>query len=524
MIKLLAKGCRFFVIFVDLQLIPFTPASLEIYDAHRQTTYSRTKHEGNYNMLGTKLKATSQFFVRRNSTFSEFIKKAESGSLLALKDTEKALSNQPLEAEQLKSLHLLLKQNISPEVTNHILHFGLPQDFSLYHTVSKIPLHQWSEEALVSLIENNPGRVYTLENLVKRHLQGEASARIRELLVKKLLLGEVIDQGEEQYRPSESSIQRAIDLINEINDPKYYDDSLHHLFKAVLDCDSLDLLVKVESSIGQWISQHKLRNLPEEATDVHFLQLAHIIFQEDALLLTKEDICHVLSLEGLDEKFRPLMDEVLDYVETCHLDFDKNDANSLLLRLQLIETYGISRNAVDKMLEKFHAYQAKEKFGIEYVQSKVVKAFCYQSFSKNDATQLKIAETLVLPDGMPVSTVAELIVANGQFSAEKSLEVYNQYIQLVSATLNEVTHRSPKGVLTEALLLSCLYNNDRSFAELVYQKAIETKTISDEHEIAGIKKVFKAYGEAFVEDDWEKAKPLFKQHILKFIKNVGKFN
>ncbi|WPK26945.1 hypothetical protein PUMCH_004314 [Australozyma saopauloensis] len=474
-------------------------------------------------MFGSKLKRGSLIFLRRNSTVADLVQRLRTESNINVADARSILSSRAFDDQDLKLLHELLKSDVATDIANEILTHGLAHDFSLYHTVSKVPNHKWNDTALASLIQNNPGRAYSLEALAKKHSQGEISTQVRLLLANKLLIGEKSDQGDTEFKPSEQSIIRAIEIINGCKDLQSMEGTLIILFDVLLDQGSLDLFRTIEiNGLGEWIFANKLRNLPEESSSTQFLSVAQMVFLESPGLLSKEDYCKILSLEGLDQSFEPFMNEVLEYVELQKMDFDKADANALLIRLQLMETYGINRDAVDIMLEKFHLYQSKEKFGIEFVQTKVVKAFCYQSLKNEDATQLKIAETLVLPEGLPVSTVAELILAKSQFSTELSLEVFNEYIQLVSETVNEVTQRSPKGILTEAVIVSALYNNDRAFAELVYQKAIESKTISNEHEVATVKKVFKVYGEAFVEDSWEIAKPIFKAYVLRKIKELGK--
>lgn len=468
-----------------------------------------------------RFRATPHVFIRRNSTFKDLAKKIEAGAVVSANDVQSAFAGRKISTQEIETLRLLLKSEIPTDVANELLRFGLTHDFSLYYSATKD--HEWNNGALLSLLENNPGRAFSLENLAEKHLKGLLSDEVRHLLVSKLLLGENIDQEDESYKPSKDNIRKAIDLINGCRLGDGLEGSLGCLFDAAFVHDALAMLHDLEvSGLGEWLVENRLDSLPEDATNDQFLELAKLVFNENPSLLSKQNYCRILSLEDANETFKAFMDEALKYVELTQMDLDKTDANSLLVRLQLIETYGITRNDLDTMLKKFHAYQSKEKFGIEYVQIKVVKAFCYQSFKENDSTNLKIAETLVLPEGLPVSTVAELILANSQTSAEKSLEVYNEYIQLVSASLNETTNRSPKGVLTEALIISCLYNNDREFAELVYQKAIQTSTISDENEIALIKKVFKAYGEAFVEDSWDSAKPLFKKFVLNYIKNLGR--
>lgn len=475
-------------------------------------------------MFSSRLKTTAGLLIRGNSTFANFVKNVEAGSLPSLQETRSALSNRTFNPQELETLRNLVKSELPEEFLNEILRHGLLQDFSLYYVASKLADHKWSDNALTSLIEINPGRAFSLEQLINKHSKGSTSTKLSKLLIRKLLMGENSDQGEEKYKPTKNKINKAIDLINKLGNGAKLEDTFGHLYEALLALDAFELLLTLQvTGFGRWLSENKLRNMAEEITEAQFLQVSQFVFNENPLLLSKEHYCVILALDGIFSQYQIFLDEVLQYVERNQLDYYKKDANSLLVRLQLIETWGIVRNDVAKMLEKFHAYQSREKFGIEYVQTRVVKAFCYQSFQNNNATQLKIAETLALPDAMPVSTVAELILAKSQFSTEKSLEVFNKYIQLVADSLNEATRRSPKGVLTEALITSCLYNNDRELAELVLQKAILSRTISDEHDIAALKKAFKAYGDSFVEDSWEVARPIFKSYVLRSIKNQGKF-
>lgn len=113
------------------------------------------------------------------------------------------------------------------------------------------------------------------------------------------------------------------------------------------------------------------------------------------------------------------------------------------------------------------------------------------------------------------------MIAHANFDSEKSLRYYNDYIQRVSKGINEHTKRSASGLLTESLILSQLYGNDRNFATLVFEMAIDKGVISDELEISLIKKLFKVYGESFVEDDdWEKAKKNLKTYVLDYVKKL----
>ncbi|ODV78525.1 uncharacterized protein CANTADRAFT_26586 [Suhomyces tanzawaensis NRRL Y-17324] len=132
---------------------------------------------------------------------------------------------------------------------------------------------------------------------------------------------------------------------------------------------------------------------------------------------------------------------------------------------------------------------------------------------------MTIGKTILPAEEISIKALQLLIVANSHFNVETALEVYNDYIQKVPKSLNEHTKRSGSGLITEALILGNLYDNDRSFATLILEKAVENGVVSDEYEIAQIKKLYKAYGASFVEDDdWQKAKPIFKQFVLDYMR------
>lgn len=66
-------------------------------------------------------------------------------------------------------------------------------------------------------------------------------------------------------------------------------------------------------------------------------------------------------------------------------------------------------------------------------------------------------------------------------------------------------------------------NNDREFASLLFDKAIENRIITDQLEIATIKKSLKMYSDCFVEDEnWDAgAREKMKDEILSYIESIG---
>ncbi|KAK7684610.1 hypothetical protein QCA50_012191 [Cerrena zonata] len=213
-----------------------------------------------------------------------------------------------------------------------------------------------------------------------------------------------------------------------------------------------------------------------------------------------------------------LRNKLLEFIDSTELDIAPAP-ESLLIRLKLIEIYGMYANDITKVLEKYHKYQIHGKFGIEIIQSKLIQSFIYQFISTKDDHLLKIAEALNLED-IPIPILQAFILGYSTNNIDQSLKLYNDYIQQVSKKLNDVTKRSPTGLLTESLMLAFLSNKDREFAYLLFDKAIDNAIISDELEIATIKKVFKVYGDAYNDENEDAATQFFHNHLLKTVRDL----
>lgn len=458
---------------------------------------------------------------------------------------DELLKNKIFSDVELADLHKVLKSDVSSEVANEVLRYGLPQDFSLYHTLSKLEKsHPWNDQALLSLIESNPGRVSTLLELAKKHSNGSLSHAIRQAVLKKLLFGEKVELRDGEFVLDEENISKAIGILNELDAVWSNEEFMDTIFDFLVSNNAAAGLSLLElEGVVEWLSHQKLASVSDKAA---FLHVARIVFVANPQLLSKETLSKILGLSAEVKTFehetkaigiltrlgfskdklhenvqqmQQFSEDVLNYIESGHLDLDKKDAEALLLRMQLITTYGIDQSNIQKALEKFHTYQSHEKFGIELVQSRLVQAFCYQSFKHFDEMSYKIAETLIVADELPVSTICQLILASSQFDGERSLQIYNDYIGQVSKKLNPDTQISAAGKLTQAMMIASVYENDREFAQLLFEKAV-TAGIVNEEEIPALKSVLKVYGQAFEEDSWEKAKPILLEYVLANIKSM----
>lgn len=446
------------------------------------------------------------------------------------------------EEDQLRSLvklvnelsHLL--ENPRHHIMNEILCSALAHDFSLYYHVPEN--HQWSKKAIKSLILANPGRAMSTWELLEKH-NVNPDDEILEVLVERALFGERYEQEEDAVQFSGMHIFKAIELFNSIKEPSILVVNL--LLDTLVDQNALCALKYAR--VDRQILKEKLTS--PEMPPLAYLRIS-LVLMDDPSIFSIEALSKLLlscykkdtpsfqealasdaaSCKQLQKYFddtmdtldpQALLEKVIRYIEDTKLDSSK-DAESLLLRLELVRAYGIYMNDIQAALRKFHHYQTHDKFGLEFVQLNLQQAFCYQAVSQGNQHHLKVAETLTNPNHIAVTSLTHLILGRAAFDIDTSLELYNDYIQNVSKKVNSVTNRSPAGQLTEALMLAYLYNNDREFAHVILDGAVALKTVSDEHEIVKLRALFKVYGDAWKDDTWESAQPVLKQVVLLHIR------
>mmetsp|Transcript_7158 Transcript_7158/g.9059 ORF Transcript_7158/g.9059 Transcript_7158/m.9059 type:complete len:532 (-) Transcript_7158:47-1642(-) len=464
--------------------------------------------------------------------------------------------------EDIDSIHGLIRiiksdgelENIEKfDLINNLLSCGLKHDFSLYHTVKKIDNHKWSSDALVSLIDSNPGRVDQSWDLYLRHGKDIENDMLYSKILEKLLLGEKIEISDNEFEIDIGKLAKSLALVDKLRSPED-NGHIENLLKGLIDLKVLSGLYL--SSLKKESIESKLMQM--DLDNLSFLKIFSMVFYETPDILAKEALCKALTISHqLDEQlvnedndiesknFQMLSSEyskisepngieyspfnhdsiiklrkdLLSYIEENRLDMDKTP-ESILIRMKLIETYGMDTNDIKLALAKYHTYQTHEKFGIEFIQHKLIQSFCFQAIRESNEHYLKIAETLLTVENIPIKVLQCYILANSEFNIDKSLDVYNDYIRNVSRTVNEHSGRSASGLMTESLMLCNLYHNDREFAYLLFDKAVANGILSDEHEINIIKKLFKVYGDSFVEDNWNSAKPILKKYVLNSIRSL----
>ncbi|KAG7661766.1 uncharacterized protein J8A68_004714 [[Candida] subhashii] len=444
-------------------------------------------------------------------------------------------------------MSLIKSINLSANSNKQQLINELIPDFSIYFKLD--PAIKNTNEVLSRIIQVNPGRVHSSWELFQLHSSNldEISVSLIKNLLNKLITGEAVDQSE-NYIIDFDNLHRLQTLLTDhiVSDISQYESDLIQLLDKLIQDDSVAFIgflindILSPPFIVEYMKTFHDRNTPSE--NCVFLLMVEKVLEEDPTLLTTEQYIKALDIINLkSEQLEPIMSKqvelskhlsiefkpsivrdldkkILKYIQESDIDLE---AGNILLRQKIIESYGIFSNDTESALKKFHQYQTHASYGIEFVGATLAKVFGYQAINQNKEIYAEVAATLAPPDSMTVRLLQSLIISQSFFKPDSGLSIYNNYINQVGSDLIQNTGRSSKGLLTEAVVLGFLQNNDRSFASLIFEKAIDNKIITYEPEISTIKKLFKAYSDCFVEDeDWSKAKIKMKEFVLKFMKNL----
>lgn len=439
----------------------------------------------------------------------------------------KQLIEKSVKNDELPQLKAILKQNsglLTPLVKNDLINY-IPQDFSIYYLL-KDQEHHWTSTQIASLIKSNPERVDTSWELYLRHgPQSQAltqtDANIQDEVYKTLIEKLLIEPSDSDWAKILYGYRKLQDkgLVQESIFAKLVEQNSTNL--AFFDFPYEFLLIKVNglsesqfSVVFQKLFQDDPEKLPYDIY-IKAINSFKSIKPNTEFISTFRQITN----EKEDITYNELeITDILSYIEDKGLDINDNVPESLLLRLKIIEIYGMELNDFDKLLKKYHQYQTRSKFGFELIQNLLIQCYCLKSFDESNKEILPLINALML-ENVPIKVIQCLILTNSAFGTDTSLEIYNKYIGHVSNTPNEFTNRSPAGLLNESIMLAFLYNNDREFASIIFDKLAANKALP-EHELSILKKLFKVYGDVFIEDSWETARPKLKQYISNTIKKL----
>ena len=447
---------------------------------------------------------------------------------LTIEDLSHPSINQQDEIGRLKLIESIQNTStLSTQNRNELLEFLIP-NFSIYF---KLPQHTIKQEVLHRLIQLNPGRVHSTFDLYNNHRNEIQDYMIQDVL-KRLIHGEKHATIAREDGDDESESIDLNNIIQIVNDYQHlqFDQLLIELFYKLIDNNSNELIVELINSgvlngemiLKEMVGQVNIKT-SSITTKFAFITIFNRLFNNNPQSMDHQVYTIALNLLNFDDSHKELAvsltsNEILQYVTESKLDEIPEAIN---LRQTLLEIYGIKQQDNDKALKKYFYYETHVKSNIEQIRFIMVKIFSYLAIKQNMEIWNQVAQLMVNPE-LTVKTLQLLIIGKSFFNIDSGLSMYNDYIQNVSSQINPETKKSSKGLLTESIILGFLINNDREFASLIFDKAIENQIIKDELEISQIKKIFKIYSDCFIDNEiWENHAQLKMIDVaLKYIENI----
>lgn len=480
----------------------------------------------------TLLKRSSFYLNRRFSTLltTKPIEK------LIIEDLSQPSINQHDVIGRLKLIESIQNTpTLSTNNRNQLLEFLIP-NFSFYF---KLPQHIIKQEVLHRLIQLNPGRVHSTLDLYNNHRNEIQDYMINDIL-NKLIHGEKKNITTEEEKGTDNiDLNNIIQIVNDYQHLQF-DQLLIELFYKLIDNNDNELIVELINSgilngeiiLKEMISQGNIKT-SSISTKFAFITIFNQLFINNPKSIDYQIYTIVLNLLNFGDSHKQLLDviskytttrtistsnEILQFVIDSKLDEIPEAIN---LRQTLLEIYGIKQQDNDKALKKYFYYETHVKTNIEHIRFIMVKIFSYLAIKQNNEIWNQVAQLMINPE-LTIKTLQLLIIGKSFFNIDSGLSIYNDYIQNVSSQINPETKKSSKGLLTESIILGFLINNDREFASLIFEKAIENQIIVDELEISQIKKLFKTYSDCFIDNEvWEDNAQLKMINVaLEYIENI----
>ena len=446
-----------------------------------------------------------------------------------------------------KDIHSLQPKDLTHESINHDDYDGLrklivelsnssnPAKLKLYeHLIPtfgryfQIQDSSFDNEMLKHLIDLNPGRVFTTAELFEKHANEKSNDLVNHVFNK--LVKEYIEDTEseidsvfaffEQYGremrlgQGDTSAMLLTEMI------KREDAKLIRRFFGTIDVNKEVCLEVAKHKLDSSWGRFAFIELVKQWFRIGAADIRPWVYEVTLRILNfnNNDLQNLVGAnESESDEFATLSNDIINFINESKMDME---ASNVYLRSLILEVCGIARDDLDATLRKYAHYEGFAPFGLESLKQSMVKIFAYQAIKHNKSIYVSTAEAIQPPE-TTISSLQLLIVLKSYFNADDGLELFNSYVSQVSDTVKE--GKSQKGALTEAIILGFLVHNDREFATLIFDKAVEGQIILDELEITRIKKWFKAYSDSFIEkEDWEAhAKHMMKEQALQFIQNVG---
>lgn len=409
-----------------------------------------------------------------------------------------------------------------------------------------------SSNSILEIVKNNPGRVCTSWELLLKH--GESLPLLSDELLNSALRNTVLSiQTQDRETQDLSSFIQSVVLFNNLRDKKVVEPStIEKLVGDILDADVTCLLpfVLPVHSFPLAAFEQRLNVL----SDYQVYLLAkncplHLLQKHEELLLLAVDVLGKKAQICLNENEAKIAGEVLDGITKIkdvipsgwklqqistgpvesaarflklfeEIQALKLDSSNFKLAKKLLRVFGVFRGNTKISLELYHSYLLRFPDDSRELMFETFLALAYQGYKTAREDLIGYSEVFI-PDNLDQTMLANvyivLILVKSRFDVESSLQLYNENIESLSKENNSETNVAPAGLVTEALILAYLSQNELDFARVIFDGSVREKLISGPTAIKRIKKLLASYGEAVEEG---KAQETMHREVLKALSNL----
>ena len=412
-----------------------------------------------------------------------------------------------------------------------------------------------SIEALLQLIEHNPGRINSSWDLFVDNTKGFEEVP-DELFVKvllKIVNFDSADVKDGKTAMTVTDITNAIYILSNIKNKTLVDQKLiDRIATAILESNATKCLPLI---LGYSPS---LRVFNEKYEELTYLQTYYVFksYRFEDLRTSPVYVYKLVKGTGRPDKLKPTEEELeanksideqitninkilnhkweLSTPELVPAHVEKNffriledlqNGNKIqtdfgFVKL-ILRIFSLTRGNIEEFMDFYIKCGNKFTEIKDEMAFEAYMAYSYKAFKTGDASFLQAAQNwLPKTSHNPILRTNILrvsILTNSRFDIEKSLSIFNDNIHNLSKEKSEHEIGSQADLVTESLILAYLYKEDIDFARMVLDKAMGEKLFSGKIAVRNIQKHLAGYGEAVENKTLQK---FLNDDICEYLQNL----
>ncbi|CDO93705.1 unnamed protein product [Kluyveromyces dobzhanskii CBS 2104] len=390
--------------------------------------------------------------------------------------------------------------------------------------------------AFIQVLENNPGRVkstweYFKENFDTVKTSDDALVSV----LNRLVNFDPIDVRDGKKVMTVTDVARSVHILSLVKDKSKISVELWtKLVNNIILSHTSAVLPQIFEVMP---SSHNISELPEDLTQLQvyglhthrdlnnlfeadqdkFMRLFSIVGTHNEIPVTEQETQAYEAFvkefnyvaESLKFPSKDLMtiniptemifEEIVTFIKKTEID-----KSHLAYAKMLLRYLGMHKGDTKRALEFYHEYIMAHPSHSEELMYEVFLSFAYQSFVHSNDKFLKVAETLIPSDSYDdhqLNVLRCLVLVNSKFNPDRSLDLFNKNIQILSKEKNPITNTSDAALLCEDLILAFLRNKDRDFSHVIFEGAAREKIIDGPTAVKRVKNILTLYGESIEEEN-----------------------